>query len=132
MKTRQETFDFVARALAKQGRPSRGVRGFCMYRGPEGLKCAAGFLIPDADYSSRFENLDVTATPVAKVLEAHGYDLDLVKALQEAHDDAGPEDSKRRQGPWLALWGHLMGEVAQRFDLETTVLDAALREAGVA
>ena len=47
----QELYDFVVAAIVKQGRPSVGDNDRCLYRGPDGLKCAAGHVIPDGIYS---------------------------------------------------------------------------------
>ncbi len=35
----------------------------CMYRGPEGKKCAVGLFIPDENYSSKFEGKSAYALP---------------------------------------------------------------------
>jgi len=54
--TRQEWFDTSVRGLRAQGGPSVcEVSGFCVYRGPEGRKCAIGFLIPDEKYDILME-----------------------------------------------------------------------------
>jgi hypothetical protein len=45
----QETFEKVSRHLFEQGRPSVE-SGTCLYRGPNGTKCAIGCLIPDELY----------------------------------------------------------------------------------
>jgi hypothetical protein len=48
--TKQEIFDKVAAHLLTQRRQSvNDCSGACVYRSPEGLKCAAGCLIPDDD-----------------------------------------------------------------------------------
>jgi hypothetical protein len=49
MRTKQEIFDTVVRAMIAQGRPARSATA-CLYRMREGeriLKCAVGVLIPD-------------------------------------------------------------------------------------
>jgi len=38
----------MVEAIGKQGRPSVGDKDRCLYRGPDGLKCAAGHVIPDS------------------------------------------------------------------------------------
>lgn len=53
----QELFDFVVAAVVKQGRPSVGDNDRCLYRGPDGLKCAYGHVHPDSMYSEKMENL---------------------------------------------------------------------------
>lgn len=57
--TKQKIFNKVVRALAGQGfqRSISNTDGTCLYRGPNGLKCAAGHLISDKDYNPDFEGL---------------------------------------------------------------------------
>lgn len=59
--TTQEIFDIVAAHLLQQKARCVDRNGNCMYRGPKGLKCAAGCLIPDEEYTERFENRAVSA-----------------------------------------------------------------------
>lgn len=106
--TKQETFDIVVGNLIKQGGPSSEVRGddvaVCMYRSKEGRKCAAGWLIPDEQYSPTFENYAVVGIFDAKNLPLPssslegfeilkglenalaGHDLKFVSRLQDLHD----------------------------------------------
>ena len=51
----QETYEKVVKALALQGRQSSLSSGSCLYRHPEGLKCAAGILIEDDEYGDWME-----------------------------------------------------------------------------
>lgn len=57
MMTRQEMADFVVEKLAGQNFvQSARLDGLsCLYRGPNGIKCAAGHLIPDNIYKTDFE-----------------------------------------------------------------------------
>lgn len=48
--TKQEIFDFVVEKLRAQGCASVNPFGRCLYRGPDGLKCAIGHMIPDELY----------------------------------------------------------------------------------
>lgn len=53
--TQQEAFQIVKKHLLCQ--KQRSIRGFkCLYRGPGGLKCAVGALIPDDEYNSVYED----------------------------------------------------------------------------
>lgn len=61
MFNKQEIFETMVKNLMKQGRKS--VVGSidsgdetCLYRGPNGSKCAIGFLIDDLEYNESFEN----------------------------------------------------------------------------
>jgi hypothetical protein len=91
--TKQETFDAVVGAVLAQGRPSAELRGTedirCLYRSSDGCKCAAGHLIPDADYQPHMEGGPVDGLRVLQdVLIREGHDIALVRDLQIAHDGA--------------------------------------------
>lgn len=92
--TNQETFDIVVTALRAQGRKSVDAHGGCMYRGPNGLKCAAGHLIPDSLYSPEMEHK--IASNHTKMLIELGHDPWFVNALQAAHDNAESDDFVNR------------------------------------
>lgn len=52
--TLQELFNIVSLHLLNQGQKSAH-ETLCMYRGPNGMKCAAGVLIPDNEYNPSME-----------------------------------------------------------------------------
>jgi hypothetical protein len=86
----QELYDFIVEAIVKQGRPSVGDNDRCLYRGPDGLKCAAGHVIPDSMYSPVImENAGViqleTEGELPKSLIHH---VRLIGYLQDSHDAA--------------------------------------------
>lgn len=87
MMTKQETFDFVVQHLYRQGRPADDGY-YCAYRTKDGLKCAAGCLIPDDMYSRRLEMRTVHQL----ILEGHTVPEEfskhyhMVKELQSIHD----------------------------------------------
>jgi hypothetical protein len=97
--TKQETFDTVVGHLRKQGRKAVGpyAKG-CRYRTSEGLKCAAGVLIPDDEYTRHMEGSPVAVytdgnkTPAYRCMERHGHDVTLVTELQQIHDCRDPGD----------------------------------------
>jgi hypothetical protein len=87
--TKQETFDIVARHLLTQNKKAYGPyytafgkNNGCVYRSPDGLKCAAGCLIPDDKYHSDLEG------EIAKL----GHDANFVRRLQLIHDNTAEED----------------------------------------
>lgn len=91
----QEIFDTVARHLHKQGKragkydnDSRDEADFrCLYRGPEGTKCAVGCLIPDELYDPNIEGLSVS--DIKDVLLKAGIGaFALLGQLQNVHDTA--------------------------------------------
>lgn len=117
MATKQETFDTVVAHLRKQGRKSEG-KDFCLYRGADGLMCAAGCLIPDSKYRQDFEGLGCftrsarpsgepyTGNVVQNCLTQLGHDPQFVKRLQSIHDDVDIE-----------YWEGSFEELAEEFEL---------------
>ena len=125
MPTKQETFNVVYLALKKQGSKCvidnlDGCGQVCVYRGPNGMKCAAGHLIPDNLYKPEFEEeggqsvttVDSGNRPVnevSKIINALGHDLYLVSRLQSAHDGCGNDSRNMLQR---------LENVADQFNLE--------------
>lgn|SRR5574338_387511 len=96
MKSKQETFDYVAEFLLKQGGPcykydDEGDRR-CLYRNSNGMKCAAGCLIPDDKYIPEMDNITIDDAilcddpMIADILKEEGHSVAFVKCLQEIHD----------------------------------------------
>jgi hypothetical protein len=87
----QEVFDIVVNHLFTQGRPADDdVRG-CMYRAPDGLRCAVGVLIPDDLYDTEFEtnSSDKVIHDLFKSGLADWREHEkLLLALQDAHDNS--------------------------------------------
>lgn len=89
---RQIVFDIAAEALLKQGKKSCDVDGdLCLYRGPNGVRCAIGHLIPDAQYSPMMEGEPVRSLPVIEITNKGSVikldDLDFLARLQnDIHD----------------------------------------------
>src|SRR5260221_13116364 len=85
----QEIFDTVKEHLWKQNRKSSRYSGGCFYRGPDGLKCAAGCLIPDEDYKPSMEGRYIYGLSYFKK-KFNDKELKLVQALQDIHDGYDP------------------------------------------
>lgn len=86
--TDQETFDTVVRHLHRQGKPAVDAFGNCVYRAPDGCRCAAGCLIPDDKYRESMEHCSADADQVGGVLLSEGHDPRLARHLQFlVHDD---------------------------------------------
>jgi hypothetical protein len=91
--TAQEIFDRVWTHFVVEGNPrSMDEDGDCVYRGPEGQKCAVGIFIPDTEYRSGIEGSDAKALlsgsdcpPSLVPMREHA---DLLDDLQIAHDGA--------------------------------------------
>jgi hypothetical protein len=93
--TKQEIFNTVVAGLAAQ-RFIRSMRGTgCSYRGAEGRKCAAGFLISDEQYRS-----DMEGYGIKQVIADFNLDLpeiSFISSLQGIHDGTEtPRDMKRQ------------------------------------
>lgn len=96
MRTAQEIYETVVTHLRKQGcksvRPADNLNYICMYRSPDGMKCAVGCLIPDTEYSDNMESKDVRdllslyfLSP-ERLKEFTTHKL-LLSALQDIHDN---------------------------------------------
>jgi hypothetical protein len=144
MKTKQEIFDVVAKHLLTQKAQARtlveyGSLGECAYRTGDGMRCAIGALINDADYDPTIEGLTVSnlrtlsrlkwsnhesgfvarATLFRDMLIKAGVDVTdrntvrLMEDLQEVHD-AGKVDS----------WVLALNEVARYHGLDNAVTES--------
>ena len=80
----------VGTHLLRQNKRSENVDGVCMYRGQDGLKCAAGCLIADDEYQGRFEE-ESWGTLVCEMLVPESHRL-IIQELQEIHDGESPRD----------------------------------------
>jgi hypothetical protein len=106
MPSNQETFDTVVAHLRRQGSkaqardPTSGLIT-CLYRAPDGKRCAAGCLIPDNQYEPALElsavggiseNNKYCSNEVTLLIEELGHDIELVGALQSMHDNSEVAD----------------------------------------
>lgn len=92
MFTMQATFNRVVRHLRKQGQKAEHDKQ-CQYLTPDGLKCAAGCLIPKRNYKKAFEGTSICrmgGEAVTDLIKSKGHDLQLVRRLQMCHDDLQP------------------------------------------
>lgn len=98
--TKQEAFNLAYRGLKSQGFKSSTILGTisCVYRHPDGLKCAVGHIMTDEEYRPNFdEHSGVTAATVARLLNwqivDEPFQVDFLTRLQEVHDEAAnPSD----------------------------------------
>ena len=121
MLSKQEIFDKCAVHLMTQGKkamkPDTPDQS-CMYRAPDGTKCAVGVLIPDHLYTSSMEGNSVPGlfqdfAPEMSMAGLDPGDMTFLQELQLIHDEYQPE-SWRRQLVYLADY----------FDLSTAVLNS--------
>ncbi len=109
--TNQEIFDKVVAHLRKQN--ARSVMMLkCLYRGPNGLKCAVGCLISDDAYSRDLETRVVGASKVQSALLASGVPndettIDMLRSLQQTHDYQD-----------ISNWEHYFMSIAERYNLK--------------
>lgn len=113
--TEQEVFNIVAAHMLKQNKrsishiQSKGFVG-CAYRGDNGLKCAAGCLIPDEIYNRDFESV---SWPLLVVSHHFPYNhATLIARLQYIHDNYEPKN-----------WREELTDLAIRYSLKPDVLN---------
>lgn len=114
--TAQEVFDIVAAHMLKQNQKSKRFikdsSGYCAYRGDNGLKCAAGCLIPDAIYNRNFENVSWQL-----LVAFHHFPYNhatLITKLQYIHDNYEPKN-------WLEHLTHLAACYSLKPDVLNTI-----------
>lgn len=124
--TPQDIFDRVSEHLLKQGRaainPTPHTPSMtCVYRAPNGDKCAVGCLIPDELYRPDFEGLPGHRRAIMGAAGVARTELNatLIRHLQSAHDTTLKDYG-------LKWWAGDMREIAVRFDLTPS---QALRDA---
>lgn len=104
--TKQEIFNTVVRGLAKQNwEQSIDHTGECQYRGPNNLRCAAGWLIPDDEYDISFEGKEASTPEVSQCLANLGYSDEQIRFigdLQASHDVSCNGDKMRRAFKYFA------------------------------
>lgn len=100
--TIEEAFKKSVDHMIAQGEPASDANGDrCLYRGPNGLKCAVGALIPDELYKDSMEGSNVGSMTVGKLFvdytNEEGYTsisdkifdsplISVLEALQSVHD----------------------------------------------
>ncbi len=102
---KQEVYNKAKAALLAQGCKSVH-NNSCMYRSPDGKKCAVGHLIDDEHYSESLEGLITDSIQVIDALRKSGIDvevpenyqitnlpddIDFLYELQGAHDGTGSD-----------------------------------------
>lgn len=125
----QSVFDRVAKHLLKQNEQSIKIISdgqsspVCMYKGPNGLKCAIGCLIPEDRYDPSFELQSVNNPAIMMMLEdvfqfEHSiYALGFLNDLQLLHDSNTPD-----------MWSHELMYFAGQHQLHTTAIKQGMNE----
>ena len=106
MPSRQVTYNRIVNHLRRQGAKAEcrelttGVLA-CLYRTPDGRRCAVGCLIPDNRYDPAFEQTGIGGmneadnerdNDVTLLMEELGHDLDLLIEFQGIRDTRGVEE----------------------------------------
>jgi hypothetical protein len=89
--SKQAAFDLIVNNLRKQGKQSYKEGIGCVYRHPEGLKCAIGHVMPDVLYNENMEEYSLWAEELGSVVDylkvEYGFDdFDFWDGLQAIHD----------------------------------------------
>ena len=115
--TKQQIFDRATEHLRQQRAQSIDpVTSVCRYRGPDGLKCAVGVLIPDELYSPEMEGLLADEVVKRHPALASLFSADspsLLNSLQHVHDFWALKD-----------WEEGFAEIAKEHRLESSLIRA--------
>ena len=112
----QEHFNIAYLAVIKQGKPAVNDLGNCVYRAPDGSKCALGHLIKDEDYKKEMDsNNGLDANSVIKDFELKDFDnsTNFYSCLQSCHDCAHDGDPDN----FIIKFKQLMAFLARDFGL---------------
>lgn len=110
MLTNLEVIDLVTKHLLCQNKRSATIldgKSMCLYRGPDGTKCAVGVLIPDEEYSVYFENKIPVHLDCPSLRDI---DLAVLNKLQAIHDNVDP-----------AQWGFKLAALRRLYDKSRSV-----------
>lgn len=112
--TNQEAFDTMVRHARRQGKRSETLdKDHCLYRGPEGLMCFVGAIIPDDEYKPEWDEKGIQAKDLPCAALA-GVDKDLLNFMQYTHDFVPIEH-----------WEERFERYAKEFHLTLPPLEAA-------
>jgi hypothetical protein len=119
--TKQEIFDFIVGKLIEQGSPSIDKGISCLYRGPNGLKCAIGHIMPDESHSLGLEgkSVDGVANHLKLIIreDVHKQLRGFLSELQCIHDSCSNHQQTINGCKWSKLFfGRLVG-LAKKYDL---------------
>jgi len=97
--TEQTAFNIVKNHLLTQ--MTKSIEGNqCLYRGPNGTKCAIGALITDEEYKkiedARCKDLKVYEVEDLQIVSLQGLTIDFLEELQIIHDHYEVQDWKNQ------------------------------------
>ena len=124
MYTMQEAFEIMCKHIFEQGvQSTNGKSGgdcYCLYRGPNGLKCVIGALIPDSEYKPEYDikiGMSVDYLYSEGITCLSGLRLDFLEEMQSIHDDGdwSTSDAMRnafmKTGTYYGLETHFLKEL---------------------
>lgn len=135
---KQLIFNLVASAIIEQGGASALVTTdgvVCQYRGPNGRKCAAGHLLPDADYKPEFEGKSVMADKLDELFNKEdnwplitpNSGRGFLHELQQAHDRAAEKAMVHGEVSdelFMGTWRRRMESIAISHKLDPKAVQA--------
>jgi len=110
-KKAQTVFNKVARHLLTQKKRSKN-RDNCLYHSKNGLKCAAGCLIPDEQYDAIKDKEGKPWRYLVRHRLVSSSHMNLIELLQHVHDIEK-----------IKHWKYSLRRVATIFGLNTNILD---------
>lgn len=113
---RQQVFDQVVSHARQQGKKSEDVPGGnkCLYRGRDGLKCFAGALVRDDEYSYWMEGMDIQM-----VLRNYRCPQTLISRLDPVHNGIFLNTLQTVHDNWsVEEWERILERVAKEYNLE--------------
>lgn len=117
----QEIFGKAVGGVIRQGRPSMNSTSStsrsCVYRGPDGLKCAAGHVIPDEAYDRSYESCGFGVVGLRLGVDPERRYF--IGRLQGAHD------AKARMPllKWREFFKAYARSLGDQYRLDLTILD---------
>lgn len=120
--TNQSIFDQAVQGVLDQGQPSFDpIYKECLYRGPNGSRCAAGHLLPDSEYNPNFEHNG--ASDINWFNDKFSIEqMDLITDLQIAHDSASGDYTDDDPNKWFISQVDGFRRVALKYGLDQNLL----------
>jgi len=114
--TNQEAFTTMVQHARKQREKSLDdLRQTCLYRGPRGLKCFVGALIPDADYREEWDHAGSSVKRIKFLVPClTDVSTDLLETMQLTHDHI-----------LISNWERRFSEIADEYHLSFAPLEAS-------
>lgn len=117
--TQQEAFNKAVKHLRTQNQQCLRKENptACLYRGPQGMKCAIGALFPDSEYKSKFDNengITDIRTIARQIPALNGLALYFLYDLQVLHDCNTPDMWEQKFIEFAADWKLTVPPVTKR------------------